>query len=251
MRRIYRFILLFGHFLYGLYLFKIFLKAESAAGSKAYSPKMRKHTVRWVKRFLHILNIRVKVHGDSFQHPAIIVSNHISWIDILVFISFIPSRFIAKQEIASWGISGAVIADQGTLFIKRGSVTEVKKLAEAMKKLLQIGESVLFFPEGKTSDGQQILSIYPGLLQTAIDDCVDLQPILLTYADSHYPSKSVPYLDDQSLMSCLWAMLQEKQIQANLFLLPTISYQLGDRKQLAAIVQESLSTQLQKELGKG
>src|SRR5688572_26270486 len=76
---------------------------------------------RWSRRLLHILNVRLEVHGRMPGGPAptMVVTNHVSWLDIWVIHSVCPVRFIAKSDIRAWPLVGWLIARAGTIFIQR------------------------------------------------------------------------------------------------------------------------------------
>jgi 1-acyl-sn-glycerol-3-phosphate acyltransferase len=96
--------------------------------------------------------VGVKRHysGSRLRPGALLVSNHISWLDISVVGSRFPVVFLAKSEIAGWPILGWLVETAGTLFIDRGrgSQQALKELTDSLRG----DQSVLIFPEGKTTD---------------------------------------------------------------------------------------------------
>ena len=121
------------------------------------------------KILLRIVGVRVTVVGALKQNvPLVIVSNHISWLDILVISASFPCYFIAKSEIAGWPIFGFLAKMQNTIFVNRkarGSQIgeQVSDIANALKN----NKTIVLFPEGTTSDGNRILKFKSALLAAA------------------------------------------------------------------------------------
>jgi len=203
----------------------------------------------YYQEFLLLLNVNVIFHGAEVEAPKMLVSNHISWMDIFVLGSVYKGHFIAKNEISSWPVLGPIITSAGTLYIKRGVHTAIKSLGLQIAQIIKNKNNVLFFPEGETSEGKEIKHIYSGLFESAIIAGMDVEPLLIIYSDSSgHPSKSVPYTDNQHLLSSIWNVLGENQITAHLFALETISSKEYTRKEIGKQVSELLSKKLEEEI---
>ena len=115
----------------------------------------------WAIYLLKILRIKVFIHGDLAylmnHHSFLLVSNHISWLDIHVLNAIRPVTFVAKADVSSWPIFGYLAQIIGTIFIKRERLSDIKKVIQAIKKEIKSLGVVAIFPEGTSSDGQQIL----------------------------------------------------------------------------------------------
>lgn len=114
------------------------------------------------------------------------VANHISWKDILLLNSIYPTRFVAKSEISKWPVIGWLSRRVGTLFVKRGNITDIRRLNEQIYNFIAAGERVTLFPEGATSEGSEIAHLYPGLFQSVIGSSesntpLGVQPIVIIY----------------------------------------------------------------------
>jgi len=122
-------------------------------------------------------------------------------------------------------------------------------MKQQIELIINNNSNVLFFPEGETSNGRQIKRIYSGLFESAISAGMDVQPMLITYNDSSgYPSKIVPYIDEQNLLSSIWKVLGEKQIITHLFSLETICSKEYTRKEIGNKVNQLLSSKLDEEI---
>ncbi|HHL19796.1 MAG TPA: 1-acyl-sn-glycerol-3-phosphate acyltransferase [Thiothrix sp.] len=168
----------------------------------------------------------------------------------------IDPHFLSKAEVRSWPIIGWVGAKAGTLFIKRGSRSAAESAHHEMVQCLKTnetgatGHSVLFFPEGTTSNGLDILRFRPRLFDAAITTQRPLQPIVLHYPDPvHNVNPKVPFVGKQSLAANIWSLLGERKINVTVCFLTEIDTTVFNRKDLAKLsekrVRESL-TQLLK-----
>jgi lyso-ornithine lipid O-acyltransferase len=153
--------------------------------------KMRRHLPVFFHRIaLKFMDVRVHVKGQpTRERPALILSNHVSWIDIIALSTLMPMSFVAKAEIATWPIFGTLARLQRSVFVdrqKRGDTARVN--AEIAERLAE-GDPIVLFAESTTSDGNRILpfrsalvgAAHQALTAGASDDCVWLQPVALAY----------------------------------------------------------------------
>ena len=165
-------------------------------------------------RLWHVLVTRAvgaecKFSGDHCHPGALIVCNHISWLDISVLGSRFPVVFLAKKEIASWPILGFVVKKAGTLFIERGR--GISKAVQEISAALDSGQSVAVFPEGKTSDGKDVDRFQPRIFKTATDAAVPVQPIGLRYLDAQGQLTSLTsYAGNVNFIQSLWRTVSAK-----------------------------------------
>ena len=145
---------------------------------------------RWV---LKISGIRLKVDGRFVQHrPLLIASNHVSWLDIVVLGAVAKLSFIAKSEVLSWPVFGKLAQLQRTVFIKRERRRDSSNQADTIAQRLSQKEIMVLFPEGTTTDGNQLDPFKTALFEAARIALVasDLkqalvQPIAIRYSRLH------------------------------------------------------------------
>ena len=78
-----------------------------------------------------LLRIRVRVVGNPVRDRAVLfVSNHVSWVDIVVIGSIAPVAFVAKREVASWPLVGITAKMQRTVFVDRGRRHQSRRRGE-------------------------------------------------------------------------------------------------------------------------
>jgi 1-acyl-sn-glycerol-3-phosphate acyltransferase len=163
----------------------------------------------WARGMLAIIGIQVRVKGHPAQGPVLMAANHISWLDILVMHAACHCRFVAKSEIRSWPLVGALTTGSGSLYIERSSNRDALRVVHQMAEALQQGQVLAVFPEGGTSDGITLLPFHANLLQAAISADAPIQPIALQFFDTHTHEVSVVpcYRDDDTLLSSFWRTL--------------------------------------------
>jgi len=202
--------------------------------------------VAWCRLFCRLYGIRVSTAGAPLAAaPALIASNHVSWLDIVVIASQWPVAFLSKSEVARWPLVGGVATGLGTLYIQRGARQAAVRTQEAMVARLHRGQRILFFPEGTTSDGSGVLPFRPRLYQSAIDAGAVVQPLALSYRDAdgrHRPE--VPFVGDQSMLANIHALASVPRLVARLELAEPLAVRAGTRSQLSAASRTAIRSRL-------
>ena len=234
MRAIFRGARLILHLFSGMAL--VLLVALDMSGRIAPEPLTR----WWNGRLLKILNVRLHVHGQPLAGPQLVVSNHVSWLDISVLAYAELSRFVSKAEVGSWPIAGWLANAAGTFYIRRGA-GGTKQLIHAMAEHLRSGGSVTLFPEGTTSDGNGMLKFQPRLFAAAIDSGTPVQPIALRYSLAANGENIAAFIGDETLTHNLRRLLKERELTVELTYCTPIRPQAGqDRATLAQAAQTAI-----------
>jgi 1-acyl-sn-glycerol-3-phosphate acyltransferase len=183
-------------------------------------PSARRIVTLWSRAMLACLGVRLHIQTmkASSDKASLVVSNHISWMDILALQATLPVVFVAKSDIKSWPVLGWMVALAGTCFIDRSRRTALRTVHKTLTTHLKAGQSVCIFPEGTTTDGAQVLPFHAGLLQAAIEAGVPVQPIRLNY--SH---RAAAYINDMTLLGSLGNILLTPQLTVTVHLLPDLS----------------------------
>jgi 1-acyl-sn-glycerol-3-phosphate acyltransferase len=130
-------------------------------------PKTREERADWLHRFcaraLRGLGFEVQVAG-TFPERGAVISNHLSYVDIIVFAALHPCVFVSKQEIEAWPVVGWMTTMAGTVYVARGHGGSAVRARKGMQATVDAGLPVVFFPEGTTSDGSSLLKFRSGLL---------------------------------------------------------------------------------------
>lgn len=143
------------------------------------------HITQFVCRnVLRVLRLPVRVHGQTMQGQGAVVANHTSWLDIFVLNASSRIYFVSKAEVANWPGIGWLARATGTLFIKRER-TQAKAHTKVMQDRLLAGHRLLFFPEGTSTDGQQVLAfkttLFAPFMVPQLHDVLQIQPVSVVY----------------------------------------------------------------------
>lgn len=133
---------------------------------------------------LVLIGLRVRWDGVAAVAPAVVVANHVSWLDVIVLNAGARVRFVAKSEVAGWSGIGWLARSTGTLFITRRSVEAGAQLAQ-LRAAVAEGQPVLLFPEGTSTDGQRVLpfksTLFAAVTGPGALPGVAVQPVTLAY----------------------------------------------------------------------
>ena len=140
----------------------------------------------WHGICLKIVGIEVTVRGAPISHgSAMLVSNHVSYLDIIILGSCTLGSFVSKAEVRDWPLFGLLAKQQRTVFIerKRSAAKEQRAMLESR---IRSGDRLILFPEGTTSDGQRTLTFKTSLFDIASIEGADgkvvpVQPVTLAY----------------------------------------------------------------------
>ena len=142
-------------------------------------------TVLVCRGALRLLGFRLRVSGRPIRGAGAMVANHSSWLDILVLNARTPVVFVSKAEVAGWPGIGLLARVTGTLFIRRESRSEAARQARAVAERLANNETLLFFPEGTSTDGRRVLpfkpALFAGLLAPGLPEGLAMQPVTLSW----------------------------------------------------------------------
>lgn len=174
------------------------------------------------------------------KNHALWASNHLSWMDIPVIGSVVPGFFLSKAEIAEWPVFGKLMFASGQLLINRGAGDSGGVISQ-ITEFLGNGHSVMFFPEGTTTDGNSIKKIHGKILQSAIDAGVPIQPIVVCYGNKDGTlSDALPYYGKQTMKTSMKKVLDSRDVTAYVLPLEAIETDGKDQHELRDILQERM-----------
>lgn len=170
----------------------------------------------WAQTLLSKIAINLIVNGKPpMEGPVLLAANHISWLDIVVMLASCPCRFVSKAEVGQWPVVGTLTRAAGTLFITRSSRRDALRVVHQMVEKLHVDSNMVLaiFPEGTTSNGQQVLPFHANLFQAAISANAPVQPVALRfeYVANSQPSLAPCYIDDDTLLDSVWRTLTAPQ----------------------------------------
>jgi lyso-ornithine lipid O-acyltransferase len=128
------------------------------------------------------------------------ISNHLSYLDIVVFAALHPCVFVSKAEIQSWPVVGWMTTMSGTVYVARGHGGSAMKARAEMQEMLDAGLPVVFFPEGTTSNGSGLLKFHSGMLAQVMVGGTSVTPAYFRYSLGAGNEPGITVRDDV----CYW-----------------------------------------------
>ncbi|MEU8155791.1 lysophospholipid acyltransferase family protein [Micromonospora sp. NPDC048986] len=142
----------------------------------------------WARATARAFGVRLVVRGRLPRRRALLVANHVSWLDILAVLAVAPTRMVAKREVRAWPVVGLLAAAAGTVFVDRARPRALPRTVARVADALRAGRSVAVFPEGTTwcarngaTDCRPGGGFRPATFQAAIDTGSPVVPLRLTY----------------------------------------------------------------------
>lgn len=170
----------------------------------------------WSRRALGILGIKLDKHGVGKAGRCMVISNHVSWLDILILAAAEEPHFVAKSEIASWPVVGWIATSVETFYIRRGRGGSRPLLDELVPWLQRENESFVVFPEGTTTDGREVLPMHARLFTAAIEAHVPVQPVALRYSADARGHDIAPFIGEDTLLAHIFRVLASPGFTAEL-----------------------------------
>lgn len=209
----------------------------------------RERVVRLVFRgVLRAFGVRLVVHGDldGEGRGALVVSNHISWLDIVGINALRPMRAVAKKEIAGWPVLGTLVSRAGSIYLDRERLTSLPGTVTELAAALRAGSLVSVTPEGTTWCGQASGRFRPALFQAAIDGGVPVRPLALRYRVTGGRETTRPaFIGPESLIASLRRVAALRGLVLDVFVCPEIAPgKAADRRELAALAQAAVRAAL-------
>lgn len=172
---------------------------------------------------------------------GLLVTNHVSFADIILLSAVQPMVFVSKSDVASWPAIGTIAAAAGTLFVERRRRTDVARVNADLRRVLDAGLLVTLFPEGTSSDGSNVLPFQPSLLQPAVEAAIPVHPAHLSYwGRDQVRADDVAYFGDRDLMPCLMALVNRQTTYGEVRFGEAVA-PVADRKTLASLLHASVS----------
>lgn len=152
------------------------------------------------RTILASLGIRSRVHGEPPGY-GLVVSNHLSYLDILIISAAMPCFFISKMEIGGWPFFGWAARMGGTIFLDRSSRASATAVAALMSERLKLPVPVLLFPEGTSTDGSHVLPFHPRLIDPATSGGVPITAAAVRYTiDGGVKERELCWYDDMEFV---------------------------------------------------
>lgn len=163
---------------------------------------------------LRALGIRLVVRGAARDGAALVVANHVSWVDILAVTATAPAVPVAKGEVAAWPLIGTLARRTGTVFVSRRVGRDLPGSVAGITDALRRGHRVLLFPEGTTTPGGPPGAFRRAGFQAAVDAAVPVQPVAIEYVDRQgRATVAAAFVDQDTLLASVWRLLRSGPVQ--------------------------------------
>lgn len=120
----------------------------------------------WARSCTFILGMKTTVYGEIPPPPFFLVTNHLSYIDIIFLWSKVKAVFVSKDDVVSWPLIGFIAKSLGTIFVQRSATKNLKQVNKDISECFDKGYGVIVFPEGTSSDGTKVLPFRSPLLNS-------------------------------------------------------------------------------------
>ena len=156
------------------------LRPVEAALHGAHRPWTPRITLGVCRGALRLIGLRRIAVGEPLRGRGALVANHVSWLDIFVLNAGGCVVFVSKAEVARWPGIGWLARATGTVFVTRDRNAAYRDVA-LVRDRLALGQTLVFFPEGTSTDGLRVLPFKPTLFAPLIALEMPVQPVTLSY----------------------------------------------------------------------
>jgi lyso-ornithine lipid O-acyltransferase len=225
-------------------------------GSRGKRPPLR-HFPNWYHRTLcRLLGVRLHVDGALTPGtPTLLLSNHVSWLDIPVLSAMAPVSFVAKREVGTWPLVRTLARLQRTVFVDRERRLTVGVTTSEIEERLSAGDAVVLFAEGTSNDGNRVLPFRSALIgaagidqrrkasgggQREAESLLEVRTLSIAYTHRHgipldrFQRHAIAWYGDMELGPHVWTLLKNGPIDVHIRIGEAVSLaDFPDRKALA------------------
>lgn len=207
------------------------------------------------RQVCRMLGIRLRCHGVvASDRPVLLISNHISWLDIPVLSAIAPVSFVAKKEVGSWPGVSILARLQRTVYVDRERRRDVQPASNQIAARMREGDNIVLFPEGTSSDGNRVLpfrsalfgAVKPGRANDGHSE-VYVQTAAIAYTRVHgvplgrQGRPLVAWYGDMDMLSHAWRVLKSGPLDVEVRLgAPQTLESFENRKALAAFSERQV-----------
>ncbi|MEV6316607.1 lysophospholipid acyltransferase family protein [Streptomyces sp. NPDC051776] len=189
-------------------------------------------TARWCRAVVLAFGVRIEVSGCVREGPvrvpggALVVANHVSWLDVPLLASVRPGRNLAKSEVAAYPVLGPLAARGATIFLERDRLRALPGAVAEMAAALRAGSTVVAFPEGSTWCGIAYGRFHNAVFQAALDAGAPVRPVRIRYRLRTRPgTRTAPaaaFVGEDTLLASLRRVVAARGLVAEVTVLPPI-----------------------------
>lgn len=198
----------------------------------------------WSQGLVWLFGMRVITFGEPLPGPALMVANHITWLDIQLIHSRRMVHFVAKSEIAGWPVLGWLTKRAGTIFHRRGDPDSLRSVQQVMLERLRDGYAVAVFPEGSTGPGDHVRTFHARIFAVCEDAAVPAQPVGLRFVRDGVLTTAPAFRSNERFVANFFRLLGDPPTVAELHFLAPIASGDGGRRRMAEIARLRIASAL-------
>jgi 1-acyl-sn-glycerol-3-phosphate acyltransferase len=188
---------------------------------------------------LRAIGAKVVAQGEP-PEQGLVVSNHLSYLDVLAYASIAPCVFVAKREVREWPVFGTFATMAGTIYVDRERRGAMGGAARLIEEALAAGVPVVLFPEGTSSDGRAVLRFHSGFFEPAIRAGAVVKAAAIGYASGTAEETRLAYHGDDVFGPHLMRTIGQRDLTARVAFAKARRY--ADRKEAAGATQAEVET---------
>ena len=209
----------------------------------------RRQIANWSAEALAIFGLRISAAVPPVQPPGaqLLVSNHVSWLDVFAIWSQCDTTFVAKSEVGHWPVLGPLARRLGVIFIDRKKRRDSATVGREIAALLVRGRSVCIFPEGTSTEGGELQPFHAALFQPCVDVGAPVRPIAIRYfRRDGTRAVEAAFTDEMTLVQSMWQLAGADPIIIEIEHLPPIGAAGNDRRGLARRTHQAVANGLRR-----
>lgn len=215
---------------------------------RADAPRRRELGSRWSQDLLAILAIRLECEGEppqALEPGTLIAANHVSWLDVFAIGAVRHTRFVAKSEIRDWPVAGMIAERAGTIFVQRARRHDTGRIANHVRDALAAGDCVGLFPEGTTTEGDQLLKFHSSLFEPAVANGTRVHPVAVRYLHADgTPCRAAAFVGELTFAQSLGLVIRTREMVVRVAFAPPVEPAGRNRREVAAETQRRIATLL-------
>jgi 1-acyl-sn-glycerol-3-phosphate acyltransferase len=198
-------------------------------------------------RVLTAAGVRVEVHPSPVPWPrpgpgALVVANHVSWLDGLALLTVVPGVPVAERAFGSLPLVGRLLRRTGVVLVDPARLRALPGTVGRVTDLLRAGTSATVHPEGTTSCGVEPGRFRPAFFQAAVDAAAPVCPVALRYrTDGGAGTAVAASLGGEPLRRTLARVLASRGLVVEVHLLPALDPAGAGRRELAALAEYAIA----------
>lgn len=173
----------------------------------------------WARAVARVAGMRVNARGVAPRGPFLLVSNHLSYMDVIALASRLECVFVAKSEVERWPVVGRLCRSVNTIFVNRRNRRSLPRVLDAVSRSLREGPGVVLFAEGTSTGGARVAPFRSSLLEHAARARVPVHFASISYAappDGPHACEAVCWWGDMTFLRHLYGLLALPHFDARL-----------------------------------